>query len=332
MAQLDPVVSAGRDKAAEFDALVTEEGAPGLFSASRLRTLQVNIGLKCNLLCTHCHVNSSPRRKEEMDRDTMEAVLRLAKRAGSEIVDITGGAPEMNPHFKRFVAALRAEGLHVIVRTNLTILREPGYEDIPAFYRKHGIELVASLPCYLEENVDAQRGEGVYRRSIEAIRTLNALGYGVDPDLVLNLVYNPVGPSLPPDQTALEEEYRRELRERFGVEFTVLFTITNVPIGRFRGDLKRRKELEEYMDLLRQSFNPDTVEHLMCRHQVSIGWDGTLFDCDFNLALRWPVDGTGGTNVRDADAGALVHRRIVTGGHCFACTAGSGSSCGGALA
>jgi radical SAM/Cys-rich protein len=313
-----------------FDERVSEQGEPGLFSASRLLTVQVNIGLKCNLICTHCHVNSSPRRTEEMDWATMAAVIEVAEKAGVESVDITGGAPEMNQNFQRFVEALRARGLKVMARTNLTILLEDGYEEFPAFFRKHNVELVASLPCYTEENVDGQRGGGVFGGSIESIRRLNAVGYGIESGLALDLVFNPGGPSLPPAQAELEEDYRRELRDGFGIEFTRLHTITNIPIGRFKGDLRKRRALDAYMDLLRQNFNPETVEHLMCRHQISVGWDGSMYDCDYNLALRLPA-GTRAENIRDIDVEALTGRRIVTGAHCYACTAGAGSSCGGAL-
>lgn len=326
MANLDIVKSPLRQR--RFDERVSEEGA--LFSASTLRVIQVNIGLKCNLICTHCHVNSSPRRTEEMDWATMEAVIEVAEKAGIKTVDITGGAPEMNPNFRRFVEALRARGLHVMVRTNLTILLEDGYQELPRFFRRHGVELVASLPCYTEENVDGQRGEGVFTDSIEVIRRLNAVGYGVEPGLTLNLVYNPGAPILPPAQAGLEEDYRRELRDRFEIEFTHLHTITNIPIGRFKGDLRKQHQLDAYMDLLRQNFNPGTVERLMCRHQISVGWDGALYDCDFNLALRLSA-GLRSANIRDADVQELTGRRIVTGDHCYACTAGAGSSCGGAL-
>ena len=305
--------------------------SPGLVSAARLHAVQVNIGLRCNLTCDHCHVNSSPHRKEEMDWPTMEAVLRLAGKLEAATLDITGGAPEMHPRFRDFVAAARGAGLAVIVRTNLTILLEPGYEDLPGFFRDQGVELIASLPCYLEENVDKQRGEGVYADSVEAIRELNALGYGIEAHLPLHLVYNPGGPTLPPPQAGLEADYRKSLLDRFGIRFTGLYTITNVPIGRFRADLRRARALESYLDLLRRSFNPGTVNRLMCRHQISVAWDGALYDCDFNLALRLPAPGAQGRSVHDVDPNALLQRGIATGDHCFACTAGSGSSCGGAL-
>ncbi len=319
------------EKFSEFDYRTGHEGRPGLYGSDRIKTLQVNIGLKCNLLCRHCHVNSSPRREERMDWETMEAVLALAKSLSAETIDVTGGAPEMHPDFKRFVLAARRQGHEVIVRTNLTILLEEGFEDVPEFYRDHRIHLVASLPCYQEENVDKQRGDGVYTASIDVLRKLNALGYGADPDLQLDLVFNPGGPVLPPDQSELEDDYRRELADRFGIVFTRLFTITNVPIGRFRGDLRRGSRLAEYMDLLRDAFNTRTVGSLMCQQQISIGWDGTLFDCDFNLALGCSAGFEQTKNVRDVDPDELLARRIVTGDHCYACTAGAGSSCGGTL-
>ena len=331
MARLLAPMETDSPETTEFDRAVATQGQAGLYSASRLSTIQVNIGLKCNLICYHCHVNSSPRRKEAMDWETMEAILKLRRETGCDTVDITGGAPEMNPEFRRFVTALREDGVKVMVRTNLTILLEPGYEDLPEFFRDHQIHLVASLPCYLEENVDKQRGEGVYQESIEVIRRLNALGYGKRPELVLNLVYNPGGPVLPPDQSGLEQEYRDALGERFGIAFTELHTITNVPIGRFRGDLRKQNRLDSYMNTLRDAFNPDTVDGLMCRHLISVAWDGTLYDCDFNLALRAPTAYGASRNVRDANARTLVNRRVVTGDHCYACTAGAGSSCGGAL-
>lgn len=266
-----------------------------------------------------------------MDWETMESVLDLAGNLAAEVVDITGGAPEMHPDFKRFVIAARGRGHEVIVRTNLTILLEEGYEDLPEFFRDQRVHLVASLPCYQEENVEKQRGEGVYTDSIEVLRRLNALGYGTDPTLQIDLVYNPVGPALPPDQGELESDYRRELADRFGISFTHLHTIANVPIGRFRGELQRGKRLDSYLTLLREAFNPGTIDALMCRHQISIRWDGTLYDCDFNLAIGCPSVIKQSPNVRDIRPEELLNRRIFTGDHCFACSAGAGSSCGGAL-
>jgi radical SAM/Cys-rich protein len=266
-----------------------------------------------------------------MDWATMECVIEAAGKARCQLVDLTGGAPELNPHFRRFVAALRQEGHTVQVRTNLTVLLESPLRDLPEFLRDHRVWLVASMPCYLEENVRAQRGPGTYENSIAAIRILNGLGYGSDPGLPLNLVYNPGGPFLPPPQSALEEDYRRELGQRFGITFTRLLTITNMPLGRFRRELDRQNREWEYSRLLRKAFNPETLPGLMCRHQVSIGWDGMLYDCDFNLALGLPVNHGAPDHIKNFRPEDLTARRIVTGEHCFGCTAGAGSSCGGAL-
>ena len=315
-----------------FDrAVASATRTDGLYGLD-IRVIQVNVGLKCNLACSHCHVVSSPWRTEAMDWETMQWVLRAARKVGPCTVDLTGGAPELNPHFRDFVTALRADGHEVLVRTNLTVLLEPGMADLPAFFRDQRVHLVASLPCYLEENVDRQRGDGVFRASLEAIRRLNEMGYGRNPDLPLDLVYNPVGPQLPPPQAKLEQDYRRFLGESYGIAFTRLITITNMPIGRFLGDLRKQGKDRAYMDLLQDRFNPATLEGLMCRHQISVRWDGILFDCDFNLALRMPIliDGKP-VHIRDFDPERLARRRIMTAGHCFGCTAGCGSSCGGAL-
>jgi radical SAM/Cys-rich protein len=247
------------------------------------------------------------------------------------LVDLTGGAPELNPHFCRFVEHLRSDGFAVQVRTNLTVLLEPGMEDLPEFFRSRDVQLVASLPCYTEENVRAQRGPGVYEQSVAALRRLNALGYGAEERRILNLVYNPGGAFLPGPQADLEADYRRELDARFGIRFTHLLTITNMPLGRFRDALRRDGQEKEYGELLRAAFNPKTLDGLMCRRQLSVGWDGTLYDCDFNLALRCPVDHGAPSHLRQFDPDALARRRIVTGDHCYGCTAGSGSSCAGAL-
>jgi radical SAM/Cys-rich protein len=314
----------------DFEKQVADTNGDGLYSL-RIEILQVNLGLRCNQRCTHCHLEASPERTEIMDWGTMQLVLEAARNARAQLIDLTGGAPELNPHFCRFVKALRKEKHQVQVRTNLTVLLEPGMEEIPELFREHRIRLVASMPCYLAENVCAQRGEGAYEKSIEAIKRLNALGYGSDSDLPLNLVYNPGGPFLPPSQTALEEDYRRELESHFGITFTRLLTITNIPLGRFRTELHRQKQERNYIELLRKSFNPKTVEGLMCRHQLSVGWEGTLYDCDFNLALRLPVDHGAPDHIQFFRPEDLRMRRIVTGEHCFGCTAGSGSSCGGAL-
>jgi radical SAM/Cys-rich protein len=293
-----------------------------------IRTVQVNIGLKCNLACHHCHVESSPKRQEEMTWETMELVLQAAKAARAETIDITGGAPEMNPNFRRLVDAALARRHEVIVRTNLTIMLEEGYTDLPEFYANRRVHLIASLPCYLETNVDRQRGKHVYQESVEIIQRLNALGYGVREELPLDLVYNPGGPSLPPEQSALEAAYRKELGTHFGIRFTRLYTITNLPIGRFQHDLQRQGYAEKYQDLLERTFNPSTLDELMCRHQLHVGWDGTLYDCDFNYALKMPAQAG---HIRNFDPAAFLARRIATGNHCFGCTAGCGSSCGGSL-
>ena len=306
-------------------------GEEGLY-ARRIEMLQVNVGLRCNQSCRHCHLECSPARREMMDRNTMSAVKSAALLAGVLLVDITGGAPELHPHLRDFIAELRSAGRQVQVRTNLTVLLDRGQEGMIEVFRDYEVRLVASMPCYLEENVRAQRGPAVYERSIEALRRLNAAGYGVEEDLQLNLVYNPAGPFLPPEQLALEQDYRRELGQRFGLSFTRLLTIANMPLGRFGDDLRRQGSLQDYLDLLRQSFNPATVEGLMCRHQVSVGWDGTLYDCDFNLALGHPVNHEAPDHVRHFNLNALRARRVVTGPHCLGCTAGQGSSCGGSLA
>ncbi len=314
----------------DFEKQISGISGEGLHSV-KIETMQVNLGLLCNQQCAHCHLEASPRREEIMEWPVMELVLEAAKRARCQLVDLTGGAPELNPHFRDFVSALHRAGHQVKVRTNLTVLLEPGMEDLPEFFRDHRVQLVASLPCYLEENVCAQRGKGVYGRSIAVIRRLNALGYGSHPELPLYLVYNPGGPFLPPPQSALEEDYRRELGQRFNITFTSLLTITNMPLGRFRTELIRKREQEDYVQLLRKSFNPHTVKGLMCCHQLSVGWDGTLYDCDFNLALGLPVNHGAPDHIRSFKPKELGTRRVVTGEHCFACTAGAGSSCGGAL-
>ena len=300
-------------------------------TARTIDTLQVNVGLTCDLACRHCHVESSPKRTEQMDWPTMVLVLQAARRANAKTLDITGGAPEMNPHLRRLIAVARSRDLEVIVRTNLTIMLREGYEDFPQFYAENAVHLVASLPCYLPTNVDRQRGRHVYGKSIEVIRRLNQVGYGEDSQLPLDLVYNPLGATLPPDQGKLEEDYRRELERRFGIRFTRLIAITNMPIGRFLHDLRREGQDEQYLQLLRESFNPQSVDRLMCRYQVHVGWDGSLHDCDFNYALRIGTATPGVRHIRDFDVRALVEREIATGPHCFGCTAGQGSSCGGAL-
>jgi radical SAM/Cys-rich protein len=314
----------------DFERQIAGLTQEGLYSL-RIETLQVNLGLCCNQRCVHCHLEASPDREEKMGWPVMERVLAAAKSSHCRLVDLTGGAPELNPDFRSYVEALRHAGIRVQVRTNLTVLMEPGMEVMPEFFRDQEIHLVGSLPCYLEENVCAQRGSGAYQKSVAAIRRLNALGYGLNPDLSLNLVYNPGGPFLPPPQSALEADYRRELEARFGLHFTQLLTITNMPLGRFRQELRQANQEEAYLRMLRDSFNPRTVKSLMCRHQLSISWDGRLYDCDFNLAIGLPVNHGAPDHIRSFNPEMHSRRRIATGEHCFGCTAGSGSSCGGAL-
>ena len=297
-----------------------------------IRTVQVNLGLRCNQKCAYCHVQASPERTEMMDWPIAKMVIAAVAQCGASQVDITGGAPELYPHLRAFIEALRGMGVDVQLRTNLTVLLEDGLEGMIRFLHGHEVKLVASLPCYLEENVTAQRGGGVYAKSIEAIGRLNAAGYGVGGGLQMNLVYNPSGPSLPPPQSDLEADYRRELKARFGVTFTRLLTITNMPLGRFGEQLRADGLRMQYMRMLEDSFNPKTIDALMCRHQISVGWDGTLYDCDFNLAMHYPVDHGAPHHIAAFDPGELAGRRIVVGEHCFGCTAGCGSSCGGALA
>jgi len=297
----------------------------------RLETIQLNLGLRCNLSCDHCHVAASPQRRETMSWSIMEAVLDLVDRVECRFVDLTGGAPELNPYFKKLIIALRQRRVHVQVRTNLTIHLEPEMVDLATFLRDQQITLVGSLPCYLERNVDTQRGNGTYEQAIAALSKLNRCGYGVQPHYPLDLVYNPGGPYLPPSQHQLEADYRRELESRHGVFFSRLLTITNMPIGRFRADLRRQDGEAAYWSLLDKAFNPDTLAGLMCRNQISIAWDGRLYDCDFNLALNLPVTYAGQAHVENCNLDHLAERSVVTGNHCLACTAGSGSSCAGAL-
>lgn len=324
--QVASLTIAGRNA---FDKAV-QSVAGQLLSGVSIDTVQTNIGLRCNLACRHCHVESSPKREEQMTWQTMQDVLEAARRAGAKTLDITGGAPEMHPHFQQFINDAQAAGLRVMVRTNLTIMLQSGYEDFPNWFAQRGVHLVASLPCYLPNNVDKQRGRHVYADSVEVIKRLNDVGYGRDDDKQIDLVYNPLGPSLPPAQAPLEEAYRVALRSEHDIFFNRLFTITNIPIGRFLHDLAREGKAQQYMKLLRDSFNPQTVEGLMCRHQLHVGWTGKMYDCDFNYALGLPVHGDA-THVRDFAPATFRDRHIATGEHCFACTAGCGSSCGGSL-
>jgi len=299
----------------------------------RLETLQVNLGYKCNQTCVHCHVNAGPTRTEEMDRETMHTVLRYLEASAVGTLDITGGAPELNPSFRWLVEQSRALGRHVIDRCNLTVLLLPAQRDLAAFLADNRVEVVASLPYFRPAQTDAQRGDGVFARSIEAIRTLNALGYGEPGSgLALNLVFNPVGAFLPPKQAAIEAQFRRELERREGVRFNRLYTITNMPISRFLEFLLTSGNYAAYMERLVATFNPAAVPGVMCRSTVSVGWDGALYDCDFNQMLELPVGADAPAHIRDFDLERLAARRIVTRKHCYGCTAGAGSSCAGATA
>ncbi len=301
----------------------------------RLATLQVNLGYKCNQSCLHCHVNAGPNRTEMMDGATIDLVLQVLQARGIETLDLTGGAPELNEHFRRLVAGARALGVKVIDRCNLTILSEPGQEDLAAFLAEQGVEVVASLPCYSPANVDRQRGDGVFERSIAGLRALNALGYGQpDSGLVLNLVYNPQGPSLPPPQGPLQADYQRELKQHFGIRFNELFALTNMPIQRFGSTLVSKGQFAGYMQLLRGAFQPHNLATVMCRSLLSVDWQGDLYDCDFNQMLGLParVNGRPRAHLSELLAHDAAGTPIRVADHCYGCTAGQGSSCGGALA
>lgn len=295
-------------------------------------TLQLNVGKLCNQACHHCHVEAGPRRMEIMPRAVAERVLTLLARSPAiTTLDLTGGAPELNPSFRWLVEEARRLGRRVIDRCNLTVLSEPGQSDLAEFLAARDVEIIASLPCYGAKNVDEQRGRGVFDSSIAALRQMNALGYGTGGTRVLNLVYNPNGAFLPPDQATLEARYRVELAEHFGVTFDHLFTITNLPIARYADYLDARGKFDEYMSLLVTHLNPRAVAGVMCRSLVSVGWDGTLYDCDFNQMLELPLGGGAARSIFDLDSLALAGQPIATAAHCFGCTAGAGSSCGGSL-
>jgi radical SAM/Cys-rich protein len=295
--------------------------------------LQVNVGKLCNLVCTHCHVNAGPRRKEIMNRETLDRVIDWLAMTDIPVVDLTGGAPEMIPDFQHFIERICAlkPKRHVIDRCNLTILLEPGYADLAEFLARRKVEIIASMPCYTPENVNAQRGEGVFEGSVKALQLLNSLGYGVVVDLPLHLVYNPVGAFLPGPQAELEADYKRELKQHFGIVFNKLYTLTNLPIARFAAYLRHNNKLDEYMQLLIDAFNPATVHRLMCRNTISVGWRGEVYDCDFNQQLDMQWENGRRLFLWDIDPDKIDNREIMTGDHCFGCTAGAGSSCGGAI-
>ncbi len=317
--------------AADFNSALREHGFAALQRLD-VTTLQINVGKLCNQACHHCHVEAGPKRTEIMPAQVADRVLNLLMASPTiEVVDITGGAPELNPNFSRLVLISRSLGRHVIDRCNLTVLFEPGQQDLPDFLADNRVEVTASLPCYTAENVDKQRGRGVFDKSIRALKLLNKLGYGMPgSELKLNLVYNPLGAFLPPPEENLENDYKRQLRQHFGIEFNRLFTITNMPIKRFAEFLIRNGQLAEYMSLLVNHFNPGTVQHLMCRSLVSVGWDGKLYDCDFNQMLD--IEAPGHRTIWEIESfSELAHCKIATDNHCFGCTAGAGSSCGGSL-
>ena len=314
-----------------FDQQLEHHQLPQL-QANKITTMQVNLGKLCNMTCEHCHVDAGPDRREIMTADTIQDCLNALAHPDFQILDLTGGAPEMNPLFREIVTQATNLNKQVIDRCNLTILLAPGYKDLPEFLAAHQVEIVASLPCYLEENTNAQRGDGAFQKSIQALKILNDLGYGKpDSELKLTLVFNPVGFSLPPDQSELELAYRRELKKHFDIDFTSLITITNMPISRFLSDLVDQGKLEEYMERLVQAFNPQTVSGLMCRSIISVDWQGNLYDCDFNQMLNLPVAVPARRHIRDFHNQEMQNRKIITNQHCYGCTAGAGSSCGGAI-
>ena len=313
--------------------LLENTSFPGI-SRGQLTTLQVNLGYLCNQQCLHCHVNASPKRKEIMNRKTAGQVMDYLTHSTANILDLTGGAPELNPNFRWLVESAHALGAKVIDRCNLTILEEPGQEDLAQFLASHHVEIIASLPCYLEENVDGQRGKGVFANSVKGLQRLNQLGYGLkNSPLKLNLVYNPVGPYLPPSQQELEADYKQQLYDRYGIQFTQLYTLANMPIQRFGSALISKGEFNKYMTLLRESHQDSNLDNVMCRSLISIDWQGYVYDCDFNQMLKLPVmfHNKPKTHISDLMGQNLEGNPIVVMEHCYGCTAGQGSSCGGAL-
>ena len=313
--------------------LLVETDFPAL-RRDRLDTLQVNVGYRCNQSCLHCHVNAGPTRTEEMPAEVAELIIRYLDVSGVSTLDITGGAPELNAHFRQLVSAGSERGLRVIDRCNLSVLEEPGQEDLGEFLAGHGVEVVASMPCYLEENVNAQRGNGVFEASIRGLRQLNALGYGKSgSDLSLDLVYNPQGPTLPPSQQTLEPDYKETLTERYGISFNQLYVFANMPVGRFGSTLISKGKMDGYLALLRDAHREDNLDTVMCRSLLSIDWQGFVYDCDFNQMLGLPmrVNGSPRTRLSDLMEVDIEGKAIAVRAHCYACTAGQGSSCGGAL-
>jgi radical SAM/Cys-rich protein len=333
MAQALPVFNSPAMAArapANFDEKLAAHGLS--LRAAGVETLQVNVGKLCNQACKHCHVDASPARTEIMTRETVEQVINALRQFRFLTLDITGGAPELNPSFRYLVARARALRTRVMVRHNLTVMLESGQDDLPDFFREHELEVVSSLPYFLEQQTDAQRGRGVFEKSIVALHRLNAVGYGLDGSgLILNLVYNPVGAFLPPSQSSIEADFKRELLSRYNVSFNHLYTITNMPIKRFLDYLRRSGNEERYMRKLVEAFNPTAIQGLMCRSLVSVDWTGRLYDCDFNQMLELGVASELPQTIAEFQAEEFDGRRIMTGPHCFGCTAGAGSSCGGAV-
>ncbi len=306
------------------------ETLAGFLRCKAIDKLQVNLGRLCNLSCNHCHLAASPESTEVMPWNIMQEITRVAEEQNIKNIDITGGAPELNPNLKSFIKKLSGIGCNIQLRTNLVALIEPNQEGLAVFLRDKKINLVASLPCYQEKNVAAQRGSNTFQKSIEALSMLNNLGYGRNDNLILELIYNPGGPFLPPTQEELETLYRRELQLRYGISFSNLLVMTNMPVGRFKTALLQNNQLTGYMGLLKSSYNKNNLAGIMCRNQLSVGWEGSLYDCDFNLALDMKINADG-SNITDFNYEMVKHRIISMGEHCFGCTAGTGSSCGGVL-
>ncbi|MCL4103622.1 UNVERIFIED_CONTAM: hypothetical protein GTU68_059701 [Idotea baltica] len=321
----------------DFDQALADSNSP--LRRSRPEILQLNVGKLCNLTCVHCHVNAGPARKEIVTGETIDKLLTWFEKTDIPILDMTGGTPEMIPDFKRLVKTVREfdQPRRVMDRLNATIINEPGFEWVPEFLAENQVEIIASMPCYEPENVNEQRGDGVFDRSIAAFQQLNELGYGRDPNLIMNFVYNPNGGFLPPEQTALEAQYKTEMKKHFDIDFNSLFCIANMPIARFASYLKRNNELQSYMETLKDAYNPATVNGLMCRNTINVSWLGEVFDCDFNQMMKLPLHTEDGGDQKeqlylwDIDHESFENVPIRTGNHCFGCTAGSGSSCGGAI-
>ncbi len=319
-----------RNKRYSFARVLRQHGFVSL-TRDQLLDLQINVGKLCNQACTHCHVDAGPKRTEIMTWDTMSQIIDWARENKIKSVDITGGAPELNPCFREFVIALRELGIKVISRCNLTVLFEPGQTDLAQWYADNKIQLICSLPCYTADNTDKQRGKGVFEKSINALQQLNSVGYAVDPELSLDLVYNPGGAFLPPDQQQLESDYKKKLHDDFGIVFNQLFALANLPVSRFEHSLTRDGEFDDYMQLLLDNFNPQTVDSVMCKTLISIDWTGKVYDCDFNQMLELPLADNKDVYLWQLSSEELLEQKIATRYHCFGCTAGAGSSCGGAL-